>query len=179
MVEKGIYYNPQLSQSAPEALEAIFGPKESFNKAKARVTQRAMAKTVQILKEVPALLETTTFGVDIVTSTPANALRTRDHEMWFSAKNFENAATLKSMTSIGGKLAALTGKWNPYPDGQLGVIQEGAYADILIVDGNPLEDITVLGANEKRVEAPERKAGKIETVRLIVKDGKVYKNTLE
>ncbi|MGI9483956.1 MAG: hypothetical protein ACR2OR_16525 [Hyphomicrobiales bacterium] len=44
----------------------------------------------------------------------ANALRTRIHEMWFWAKNFGNLATLKSMTSIGGKLAALTGKLNPY-----------------------------------------------------------------
>ena len=179
MVERGIFYNPQLSQSTPEALEAIFGPKESVNKAKARVTQQAMANTVQILKDVPELLDTTTFGVDIVTSTPANALRTRDHEMWFWAENFGNHATLKAMTSTGGKLAALTGKLNPYPDGKLGVIEEAAYADILIVDGNPLEDITVLGASEKMFDAPERKAGDIETMRFIMKNGKIYKNTLE
>ena len=178
MVEKGIFYNPQLSQSTPEALEAIFGPAESVNKAKARITQQAMANTVQILKEVPALLETTTFGVDIVTNTPANALRTRDHEMWFWGENFGKFATLKSMTSIGGKLAALTGKWNPYPDGPLGVIKEGAYADILIVDGNPLEDLSVLGASKAMFDAPERKAGEIETMRLIMKDGVIYKNTL-
>ena len=178
MVEKGIFYNPQLSQSTPEALEAIFGPKESVNKAKARVTQKAMEQTVKILKQVPALLETTTFGVDIVTNTKANALRTRDHEMWFWAKNFGNHATLKSMTSIGGRLAALTGKLNPYPDGPLGVIKEGAYADILLVDGNPLEDISVLGGSQKMFDAPERKAGDIKTMRLIMKDGKIYKNTL-
>ena len=178
MVEKGIFYNPQLSQSTPEASEAIFGPAESVNKAKARVTQQAMRKTVQILNEVPELLETTAFGVDIVTNTPANALRTRDHEMWFWAENFGNLATLKSMTSIGGKVAALTGKWNPYPDGPLGVIEEGAYADILLIDGNPLEDITVLGANQKMFDAPERKPGEIKTMRSIMKDGKIYKNTL-
>ena len=38
------------------------------------------------------------------------------------------------------------GLMNPYPDAKLGVIEEDAYADILIVDGNPLEDITLLGA---------------------------------
>jgi imidazolonepropionase-like amidohydrolase len=82
------------------------------------------------------------------------------------------------MTSIGGKVAALTGKLNPYPDGPLGVIEPGAYADILLVDGNPLEDITVLGANPDQYGAPDRKAGDIGTMRLIMKDGKIYKNTL-
>lgn len=40
-----------------------------------------------------------------------------------------------------------------YHDGPLGVIQEGAYADILLVDGNPLEDITVIGGNEVWLQA--------------------------
>jgi len=178
MVEKGIFYNPQLSQSTPEALEATFGPKESVNKSKARVTQQAMAMTTKILQRVPELLETTTFGVDIVTNTPANARRMRDHEMWFWADRFGTFPTLKCMTFNGGRLAALTGKLNPYPDGPLGVIKEGAYADILLVDGNPLEDITVLGGSELMFKAPGRKAGEITTMRLIMKDGKIYKNTL-
>ena len=75
-----------------------------------------------------------------------------------------------------GELAALTGKNNPYP-GKLGVIEEGALADILIVDGNPLEDITVIGANPKYFDAEPRGQG-IETIRVIMKDGKIYKNTL-
>ena len=81
-----------------------------------------------------------------------------------------------SMTSVPGELAALTGKNNPYP-GKLGVIEEGALADILIVDRNPLEDITVIGANPKYFDAEPRGQG-IETIRLIMKDGKIYKNTL-
>ena len=71
----------------------------------------------------------------------------------------------------------LTGKLNPYPEGPLGVIQEGAYADILIVDGNPIEDVTVIGAVDGWFSAPPRKA-EVETIRVIMKDGKVYKNTL-
>jgi len=70
----------------------------------------------------------------------------------------------------------LTGDLNPYPD-KLGVIEEGAYADILIVDGNPLEDITVLGGNKEWFKAKPRERG-IETINLIMKNGKVYKNTL-
>ncbi len=53
----------------------------------------------------------------------------------------------------------------------------GEPADILIVDGNPLEDITVLGANPKYLDAEPRERG-IETIRVIMKDGRIDKNTL-
>ncbi|MDJ0992208.1 MAG: amidohydrolase family protein [Dinoroseobacter sp.] len=178
-VENGVYYNPQLSASNPEALEVIFGPTESVNKSKARVAQQGMQQVVEILKSNPALMDLTVFGVDIVTVTPEAARRNRDFEMFFWAENFGNLATLKSMTSIGGKVAALTGQWNPYPDGPLGVIQEGAYADILLVEGNPLEDMTNLGANADQYGAPDRAAGQIDTMDLIMKDGVIYKNTLD
>ena len=62
-----------------------------------------------------------------------------------------------------GELLKLSGDRNPYP-GDLGVIKEGAYADVLLVDGNPLEDIKVIGV--------------LDNLRIIIKDGKVYKNTL-
>ena len=83
MAEKRIFYNPQLSQSTEEVLTAIFGPDDSVNKRKAAVVQQAMANIPDILLAVPKLLDTTVFGVDIVTSAPANALRARDHEIWF------------------------------------------------------------------------------------------------
>ena len=41
---------------------------------------------------------------------------------------------------------------------------------------NPLEDITVIGGSEKWFDAPDRDG--IETMRIIMKDGKIYKNTL-
>ena len=74
------------------------------------------------------------------------------------------------------ELAQLTGQRNPYP-GKLGVIEKGAYADILIVDGNPLEDLSVLGASPKWFDAEPREEGH-ETIRVIMKDGRIYKNTL-
>lgn len=61
-------------------------------------------------------------------------------------------------------------------DGKIGVIEAGAYADILLVDGNPLEDISVIGGNELWLKAP--KPTPIETIRMIMKDGVIYKNTL-
>ena len=61
---------------------------------------------------------------------------------------------------------------------KLGVVEVGAYADLLLVDGNPLGDITVIGGNPKMFDAPDRTAGDIPTMRLIMKDGRIYKNTL-
>jgi imidazolonepropionase-like amidohydrolase len=56
------------------------------------------------------------------------------------------------------------GTRNPYT-GKLGVIREGALADLLLLNGNPLEDLSVLAKSE-------------EGIALIMKDGKVFKNTV-
>ena len=62
------------------------------------------------------------------------------------------------------QLLALSGLRSPYP-GKLGVVEEGALADLLLVDGNPVDNI-------KLIEDPE-----INFV-VIMKDGRIYKNTL-
>lgn len=115
-------------------------------------------------------------NVDTVLSTIPFGRAHRDFEKFYFAELFGNYAFLVAATSTGGELARLTGRRNPYP-GKLGVIEEGAYADILIVDGNPLEDLSVLGANPKWFDAPLRDRG-FETIRVIMKDGAIYKNTL-
>ena len=66
---------------------------------------------------------------------------------------------------------------NPYTAGKLGVIEEGAYADILLIDGNPLEDFSVVGTGDKWFGADPRPDSP-ETLRIIMKDGVIYKNTL-
>jgi len=72
---------------------------------------------------------------------------------------------LMQATSINAEILKMSGELNPYKDGKLGVIENGAYADLLIVDGNPLEDIRVL-------ENPDK------NLKIIMKDGVIYKNTL-
>jgi len=111
----------------------------------------------------------------VLTADPVARKQLSDHEKWVWADEYGNFEALKSMTSVNGELMTMTGSSNPYP-GKLGVIEEGAYADILIVDGNPLEDISVIGADQKWFDAAPREG--IDTIRIIMKDGRIYKNTI-
>lgn len=103
------------------------------------------------------------FGSDIISNPEAiNGMlgEFQERSKWFS--NFE---ILKQATSKGGELLALSGALNPYP-GKLGVIEEGAHADFLLFDGNPVEDLNVIVDFES-------------TLDLIVKAGEIHKNALE
>ncbi|QDG78322.1 amidohydrolase family protein [Labrenzia sp. PHM005] len=100
------------------------------------------------------------------------------YEKYLGGEFFGTYETLKSMTSVAGELVALSGEvLNPYLEGQLGVIEEGAYADILVIEGNPLEDLALIGAHPDWFGAEYRPDG-VETIKVIMKDGDIYKNTL-
>ena len=60
------------------------------------------------------------------------------------AEFMPNIEVLKMATSYAAEMIKLVGPNNPYQDGAQGVVQEGAYADLLLVEGNPLEDILVM-----------------------------------
>lgn len=71
---------------------------------------------------------------------------------------------LKMATHNNAQLLKLSGPRDPYP-GELGVVKEGALADLILVDGNPLENIDLVADPEKRFV-------------VIMKDGNIYKNVL-
>lgn len=103
------------------------------------------------------------------------------HEIYLNAKFFGNFSALRALTSTGGRISAeLMQDWiNPYSDGKIGVIEVGAYADILLIDGNPLQDISVIGGRETWLDNDAKPDGShLTEMDLIMKDGKVYKNTL-
>ena len=58
-------------------------------------------------------------------------------------KWFTNAEILKMITQDNGELLQLSGLRSPYP-GKLGVVEEQALADLLLVDGNPLKDLSII-----------------------------------
>jgi imidazolonepropionase-like amidohydrolase len=80
------------------------------------------------------------------------------------ARWYTSGETLKLATSINAELLALSGLRSPY-DGRLGVVGEGALADLLLVDGDPI-------ANIKLIENPGQ------NFLVIMKDGAIYKNTV-
>lgn len=103
------------------------------------------------------------FGTDLIFS---QVLATRQGTMlghlarWYSA-----AESLGMATGGNGQLLALAGERNPYPH-KLGVLEEGAYADLLVVAADPLQDMSVLANPDQNLH-------------LIMKDGRIYKDRLK
>jgi imidazolonepropionase-like amidohydrolase len=78
---------------------------------------------------------------------------------------YTSGEALKMATGDNGQLLALSGLRSPYP-GKLGVVEEGALADLLLVDGNPVENIELVADPAKSFV-------------VIMKDGKIFKNLLK
>ncbi|HWK50554.1 MAG TPA: hypothetical protein VNR40_11745, partial [Steroidobacter sp.] len=74
------------------------------------------------------------------------------------------AEALIMATSTNAQLLALSGKRNPYP-GKLGVVEEGAFADLLLVDGDPLQNLQLI-------------ADPARSLVVIIKNGVIAKNSL-
>jgi imidazolonepropionase-like amidohydrolase len=104
----------------------------------------------------------TAWGTDIIFS-PGLARRQGELlvklERWYTP-----AEALVMATGTNAELLAMSGKRNPYP-GKLGVVEEGALADLLLVDGNPIENIKLIADPAKNFV-------------VIMKDGKIYKNLM-
>lgn len=80
------------------------------------------------------------------------------------ARWYDNAELLRMLTSGNADLTAMCGLRNPYP-AKLGRIEAGAYADLLVLNGNPLEDISLIADPDLNMN-------------IIMKDGRIHKNTL-
>ena len=175
MIEKGAFLSLNLAGTSPDLLKhPVYGAVGTPPYIKTVQFQEQAVNLKTVLQNNPDLK--VTFNTDLVFSAGEDLRRGIDFEKWMHGNFMGNLRALRGMTSINGELMAATGKLNPYP-AKLGVIEEGAYADILIVDGNPLEDLAAIGANPKWFDAPARSQD-LATLRLIMKDGKIYKNTL-
>ena len=101
------------------------------------------------------------FGTDAASTMVDTIL----YEFEMRKKFFTPLEILKQATSTNAELLRLSRSRDPYRAASLGVVKEGAWADMLIYSKNPLDDIMV-------VTQPE------ENLKLIMKGGKVYKNEL-
>ena len=155
IAERGIWLS---TQAFPDEMADAFPP-GSQERAKAFTVFAGTDKTIALAKKYKLK---TAFGTDILFS---QRLAQRQGELLVKfTRWFTPAETLAMATGTNGELLALSGKRNPYP-GKLGVIEEGALADLLLVDGDPLADI-------KLIEDPAK------NLVVIMKDGKIFKNAL-
>jgi imidazolonepropionase-like amidohydrolase len=156
MAEKGIWLSMQPFPS--EAADAF--PPGSFERAKALAVIAGTDRTYTLAKQYKLK---TAFGTDILFS---QALAQRQGALLATlARWYAPAEALVMATGTNAQLLALSGKRNPYP-GTLGVVEKGALADLLLVEGNPLENIELIADPGKNIV-------------VIMKDGTIYKNTLK
>jgi imidazolonepropionase-like amidohydrolase len=154
IAEKGIWLS---TQPFPDEIGAAFPP-GSVEQAKAQEVIAGTDITYRLSKKYKLK---TAFGTDVLFS---RKLAQRQGALLASLVRWHTPAeTLAMATGTNGELLALSGKRNPYP-GKLGVVEEGALADLLLVDGNPLENIELIADPAKNFV-------------VIMKDGKIYKNT--
>jgi imidazolonepropionase-like amidohydrolase len=155
IAEKGVWLS---TQAFPDELANAF-PAGSLEALKARVVFAGTDKTFTLAKKYGIK---TAFGTDILFSPQ---LAPRQGELLAKlVRWYTPAETLAMATGTNAELLALSGERNPYP-GKLGVVEQGALADLLLVDGDPI-------ANIKLIEDPAK------NFVVILKDGKIFKNTL-
>lgn len=160
MKKKGVFLSTQFRLYAKDASDFPYSP-DSPEVQKYIKAQKDFDGMYRMAKKIGLKMP---FSTDLFGSFSVQA--EQPLEFTARAKYFSPAEILRQATSIPAELLSYSGKLNPYQAGPLGVIKEGAYADIVIVDGNPLDDISLLADPEKNLK-------------LIMKDGVIYKNTIQ
>jgi imidazolonepropionase-like amidohydrolase len=155
IAEKGIWLS---LQPLPEELRLGF-PVGTVERAKAEEVWPGIARAYELAKKYKIK---TAWGTDVLFS---RALAQRQGAILASlVRWYTPAEALVMATGTNAELLALSGLRNPYP-GKLGVVEQGALADLLLVDGNPLENLSLVADPDKNFL-------------VIMKDGAIYKNTL-
>ncbi|MCA9452308.1 MAG: amidohydrolase family protein, partial [Nitrospira sp.] len=157
MAKKGVWWSMQ-----PMDVEG-----EDAFKFESPISTAKYVQVVAGLDKVVALAKKykvkTAFGTDLLFDPK---LATKQGKFLAKLKKWYTPyEALKMATHDNAQLFKLSGPRDPYP-GKLGVIEEGAYADMLLVDGNPLENLDLVANPEKNFL-------------IIMKDGKIYKNTIQ
>jgi imidazolonepropionase-like amidohydrolase len=153
IAEKGIWLS---TQALPDELADAFPP-GSFEREKAMQVFAGIDAKYNFAKKYKIK---TAFGTDVLFS----AALAQQHGALLAklTKWYTPAETLAMATGTNAQLLALSGKRSPYR-GRLGVVKEGALADLLLIDGDPLANIALITDPEKNLL-------------VIMKDGVIFKN---
>ncbi|MGE5714039.1 MAG: amidohydrolase family protein, partial [Betaproteobacteria bacterium] len=152
MADKGIWLSFQ-----PFVDDGHAPPLAPANMARLRQVWGGTERTLALARKYKLK---TAFGTDILFSAEGAA---RQGEMLALMRRWYSAPELLVMaTGTNAELLKLSGPRDPYP-GKLGVVEEGALADLLLVDGNPTVNLDL-------VAYPAR------NFVVIMKDGRIHKN---
>jgi imidazolonepropionase-like amidohydrolase len=153
MAKKGIWLVPQ---------PFFEGDLEFPDPDRAAKFEQAVKSTDKVYRKAKEYGVKIAFGSDLLFNPPSENQGAQLARLgtWFSPHE-----VLKMATSGNAELLELSGPRHPYRAGRLGVIAPGAYADLILVDGNPLENLNVIADPEANFD-------------LIMKDGMIYKNEL-
>jgi imidazolonepropionase-like amidohydrolase len=154
MARKGIWLSFQ--PFTDEEAGATMAP---ANRARLALVIAGTENTVALAKKYKLKMAV---GTDILFS-PVGATR-QGAELVKMRKWYSAPEVLIMATGTNAELLKLSGPRDPYP-GRLGVVEEGALADLLLVDGDPI-------ANVELIADPAR------NFLVIMKDGKIYKNAV-
>jgi imidazolonepropionase-like amidohydrolase len=157
MAENGVWWSMQPMDADGEDALHFDNP---ISSAKYDVIVKELDNAIKYAKKYKVK---TAFGTDLIFDAELAAKEGKflaKMKKWYTP--FE---ALKMATHDNAELIKMCGPRDPYP-GDLGVVKEGALADLLLVDGNPLENLDLVADPEKNFL-------------IIMKDGKIYKNTIE
>jgi imidazolonepropionase-like amidohydrolase len=157
MAEKGIWWSIQPFIGDEFASRFAEG---SANRAKAVLVIKGTDTAYRLAKKYKIK---TAWGSDIVFS--PHLMKTHGQQLTKLLAWYTPAEILKMATADNAELLALCGPRNPYP-GKLGVVEEGALADLILIDGDPISNLEL-------VEDPD------ENFAVIMKDGKIHKNAIK
>ncbi|MEW6450463.1 MAG: amidohydrolase family protein [Pseudomonadota bacterium] len=156
IAEKGVWLS---MQPLPEAMRLGF-PVGSVQRAKADEVFPGIGRTYELAKKYKLK---TAWGTDVLFS---RALAQQQGAILASLTRwYTPAEALIMATSTNAELLAMSGKRNPYP-GKLGVVEQGALADLILVDGDPIANIQLIADPAKNFV-------------VIMKDGTIYKNAMK
>ena len=144
-------------QPLPEAMRLGF-PEGSVQREGADQVFPGIGRTYELARKYNIK---TAWGTDVLFS---QALAQQQGAILASLiRWYTPAEALAMATGTNAEMLALSGNRNPYP-GKLGVVEQGALADLLLVDGDPLEDLDLVADPSNFL--------------IIMKDGVIYKNTV-
>ncbi|MGI9264800.1 MAG: amidohydrolase family protein, partial [Gammaproteobacteria bacterium] len=114
MKEKGAFISPYVASVVSDEIfkHPVFGNEASFEYARTMDMKEGTSDFVSVIRKVKPLV---VFSSDIVGTNGMAARQHRDFEKFVFADAFGNFEALVAMTSAGGKVAAMTGRSNPYP----------------------------------------------------------------